>query len=123
MRLMWYFVGTGGAGQERACISAGAMQDERPPAWGDALYVGSDRQAESVLDAPFTDFVQPACVALYASIVIDAFDGILIARTGVTLRSKALIPEVVVGRNPCHTGCQAIAGVAQHDCHGSLYSC
>lgn len=83
----------------------------------------SDRQAESVFNTPFPDFVQPPCFALYAPIVVDALDGALVAGRGVALRSKALIPEIVVGGDSGHAGCQAIAGVAQRDCHGSLYSC
>jgi len=55
--------------------------------------------------------------------VVDALHRVRFAGTGGTLRSKPLISEIVVGRGARHAGCQAIAGVAQRNCHGSLYVC
>ena len=63
---------------------------------------GSDRQAESFLDSPPIDFVQPPCAALDAPIVVDAFDGRAISRGAGTMRSEALVPETVMGRRSCH---------------------
>lgn len=93
--------------------------------WGMAScsFNTSGSQTKSVFESPPSDFVQPSGFALYASIVVDALDRAWFAGAGGSLRSKPLISEIVVGRGARHAGCQAIAGVAQRNCHGSLYVC